>query len=165
MFNIGSLVALKGNPGIKMTVCSGVDKYNKGVYCAYINKSLKIEKEIFPIECLELYEENLKEIQLQKIPFLYSDTGDCYTFFEYASIFGQKVNKNTPKDEEMVKNAKFVYDFKKYYPRNKQDVFNLLTMAKHYLNCEQIICIPGHTIELNSMQKIFGCEIERIREV
>lgn len=165
MFNIGSLVVLKSNPEIKMTVCSVYNMYDKKVTCTYINKSQKIEKQSFHPDCLELFEENLKEIELQKIPFLYCKTKDCYSFFEYASIFGQNVNPNTPSDEKTVKNARFVYDFKKYYPKNKQEVFNLLTIAKHYLDCEQIVCIPGHTPELNSLQKVFGLTLERYIEV
>ena len=165
MFNIGSLVTLKSNPEVKMTICSELNDLYNTYDCTYINKSQKIEKQSFPVDCLQLFEEVNKELVLQKIPFLYCREKDCYGFYEYASIFGQNVNPNTPNDETTVKNSRFVYDFKKSYPKNKPEVYNLFSMAKSYLGCEQIICIPGHTLELNSLQKVFGVTIERVVEI
>lgn len=165
MFSIGNLVTLKSNPEVKMTVYSEVNELYNCVDCIYINKNQKVEKNSFPVDCIQLYEDDLKEATLQKIPLLYCKEKDCYSFFEYASIFGQNVNPNTPSDETTTKNARFVYEFKKNYPTNKQEVFNLITMVKHYLGGEQIVCVPGHTLALNSLQKVFGVTIERTVEI
>jgi len=161
MYNIGEVVSLKSNPEMRMTV-SG--KQGKKVICSYVTKNQKVEEQDFLPECLNVYEEHVKNLGLQKIPLLFIKTKNCYAFYEYASLFGQSVNENTPSDERMIANTRFVYDFKKLYPKNKEHTFHLITMAMHYLDCEQIVCIPGHTTELNSIQLTFGVTIERISE-
>lgn len=164
MFSIGSLVVLKSNPEIKMTVCAEANKANSRVTCTYINKNQKIEKQDFPAECLDLFEEKLKDIELQKIPLLYCKSKDCYSFFEYASLFGASIHVKDNGQEEN-ESTRFVFGYKKYYPKHKQEVYNMAIMAQYYLQCEQIVCIPGHTNEFNSLQKTFGVTIERIKEV
>ncbi len=164
MFKIGSLVSLKSNPDLKMTI-SDIDSYTEKAICTFISKAQKIENHAFNIDCLNIFEEKLLELELKKIPLLFCKEKDCYAFFEYASMFGQNINPNATSDEKTIKNAKFVYDFKKYFPKNKQKVFNLINMAKAFLDCEQIVCIPSHLTELNSLQKLFGLTIERLIEV
>jgi predicted amidophosphoribosyltransferase len=161
MYNIGDIVALKSNLAFKMTV-SELDTIDETIGCTFVNKNQKIEEIFLNPQILTSISESIKELELNEIPLIYSKGKDCYSFYKYKSIIASNMHGENS-DNTATAGTRLVFNFKKYYPSNKQDFYNLVTIAKHYLKCEQIVCVPGHTLELNSLQKTFGVTIERIK--
>lgn len=87
-----------------------------------------------------------------------------YAVEKYASYISVCFKNKSKIEKPPKQNVLFVYRFKKYFA--EADTWDLIirTICRHF-ECDDIVAIPGHLPQENSIQKLFGTKIERIQTV
>ena len=87
---------------------------------------------------------------------------DINSFFIYTSIISQNFKKATKKNIKKgnPQDARFVYDFKKYF-KNSEIIKIMIDSFAAYHQCKVIVPIPASTTEPNSLQKLYASVIYR----
>jgi hypothetical protein len=85
---------------------------------------------------------------------------NIYAADKYASYislcYQTRASGNKPDKETVM----FLYGFKKHFRHSEQWEVIVRTISRHF-DCDSIVAVPAHTLDLNSLQKLFGSVIER----
>ena len=87
-----------------------------------------------------------------------------YAVEKYASYISVCFKNKSKIEKPPKESVLFVYRFKKYF--TEADTWELIirTVCRHF-DCMDIVAVPGHLPQKNSIQRLFGTKIERIRAV
>ncbi|MFY7787119.1 MAG: phosphoribosyltransferase [Thermoflexibacteraceae bacterium] len=134
------------------------------VMCVWIDNTGQKKLEVLK-ECTlrKAIDEQVSK-QLEILPLLYSQDIDCYAWKVYSSLLASSFHKDNENfNENSEKETRFVYDFKKY-GKHRAKIQDYLTILKAYFDTNTLVVVPSHTPQLNELQKLIGCTIERTTE-
>lgn len=87
---------------------------------------------------------------------------DIYAFSIYTSLISQNFSKTSKKKKGNPLDARWIYNFKKYFKESEKFSIIVKTIQKHF-QADEIIAIPASTTEPNSIQKLFGTKIRKLK--
>ena len=89
---------------------------------------------------------------------------DVYAAGKYASYVSLCYKTRAACEKPEKETVLFLYTFKKYFKHSLEWEEIVRVIADHF-QCDDIVAVPAHIPDANSLQKIFGIKIGRIKEV